>query len=144
MGFTAGQRRFLLLAFAGLALTGLAWAWSDLVHGLGPIDDGAAQATRAWLGRVHGAFAMLGLVAFGTVAAGHVPLYWKAGARRPSGIALATILTLLVITGYALYYAADDFVRAASAWGHIAAGVAATAVFALHWLRRTPGHARDC
>jgi hypothetical protein len=144
MGFSASQRRFLLFAVAGLAATGLAWAWSDLAHGLGPIDDEAAQAARAWLGRIHGAFAMLGLVAFGTVAAGHAPFHWNAGARRPSGIALAAILILLVVTGYALYYAAGDFARAASAWGHIAAGVAATAVFALHWLRRAPAGGRGC
>jgi hypothetical protein len=144
MGLSAGQRRFLLFAFAGLAATGLTWAWSDLVHGLGPIDDEAAQAARAWLGRIHGAFAMLGLVAFGTAAAGHVPLHWMAGARRPSGIALAAILVLLVATGYALYYAADDFAHVASVWTHIAAGIAATAVFALHWLRRAPAGERGC
>jgi hypothetical protein len=144
MGLSAGQRRFLLFAFVGLAATGLAWAWSDLVHGLGPIDDEAAQAARAWLGRFHGAFAMLGLVAFGTAAAGHVPLHWMAGVRRPSGIALAAIFALLGVTGYALYYAANDFARVASVWMHIAAGIAATAAFALHWLRRAPAGERGC
>jgi hypothetical protein len=137
MGFSAFQRNFLLFAFAGFALTGMAWAWSDVAHGLGPVDDEAVQAARAWLGRAHGAFAMLGLLAFGAAAATHVPRSWDAGSRRVSGIALAAIFLVLTVTGYLLYYASGDFLRVTIVYAHIAAGVAAIAAFALHWLRRT-------
>jgi hypothetical protein len=136
MGFSALQRNFLLLVFAGLAASGLVWAWSDVAHGLGPVDDETVQAARAWLGRAHGAFAMLGLLAFGAVAATHLPRSWNAGSRRASGIALAAIFLVLALTGYLLYYASGDFLRAMSAYAHIAAGVAAIAAFALHWLWR--------
>jgi hypothetical protein len=79
---------------------------------------------------------MLGLLAFGAAAATHLPRSWIAGSRRASGIALVAIILVLALTGYLLYYAAGDFLRAASAYAHIAAGVAAIAAFALHWLWR--------
>jgi hypothetical protein len=137
MGFTIARRRFLLLTCAGLAATGLAWSWIDLRHGLGPVDDPLLQSARAWLGRTHGAFAMLGLAAMGAVAVTHMRCTWRAGLRRASGIALAALSGTLAISSYALYYGSDDSLRAASACAHIAAGVAAIAVFALHWLART-------
>ena len=136
MGFATAHRRFLLLTCAGLAVTGLVWAWIDLRHGFGPVDDASLQAARAWLGRAHGAFAMLGLAAFGSVVATHVRCNWSAGSRRGSGIALAAICCGLALSGYFLYYGSDDTLRAASAWAHIVAGIAATAAFALHWLIR--------
>ena len=136
MGIAPAHRRFLLLTCAGLAVTGLAWTWIDLRHGFGPLDDASLQAARAWLGRTHGAFAMLGLAAFGSVAATHVSCNWSAGSRRGSGMALVAMCCMLAVSAYFLYYGSDDTLRAASAWAHIAAGIAATAAFALHWLMR--------
>lgn len=143
MGFAAGHRRFLLLTCAGVAATGLAWTWIDLRHGFGPVDDASLQAARAWLGRTHGAFAMLGLAAFGSVTATHIRCHWSAGSRRRSGIALGALCCALAVSAYFLYYGSDDTARIANAYAHIAVGVAAIAVFALHWLTRK-GAARDC
>lgn len=136
MGFATAHRRFLLLTCVGLAATGLAWAWIDLRHGFGPVDDMWLQGLRAWLGRAHGAFAMFGLAAFGSVAVTHVRCNWQAGSRRVSGVALAVMACVLAISAYGLYYGSDDGLRAASAWAHIAAGAAAVVLLIVHWLAR--------
>jgi hypothetical protein len=137
MGFAVAHRRFLLLTCAGLAATGLAWTWIDLRYGFGPVDDAWLLSVRAWLGRTHGAFAMLGLAAFGSVAVTHVRCNWGEGQRRASGIALVALFGLLAVSAYLLYYGSEGPLRSASAWAHIAAGVVVIVVFAVHWLART-------
>ena len=142
MGFATAHRRFLLLSCAGLAATGLAWTWIDLRYGFGPVDEPSLQAARAWLARAHGALAMLGLAAFGSVAATHIRCNWSAGSRRVSGIALTAVSCVLAVSAYFLYYVSGDALRNASAWAHIVAGAAATVVFVLHWL--APNAGRGC
>ena len=132
----------LYLAFAGVAVTGLAWSWVDLAHGLGPNADDTLQLAKTWLGKTHGAFALLALVAFGSTLAMHMPTGWAAGARRVSGLMLVAATLFLAASGYLLYYAAGETLRTWSAWLHIAAGIAICAAFAWHRLagagRRRP------
>ena len=130
--FATLHRWMMDLAFAGLALSGLAWTGIDLAYGLGPSADTAVQAAKAWLGRTHGAFSMLALAAFGSALALHVPEGWVAGARRSSGLGLVIATCVLAATGYLLYYAGSDALRDWSIWLHIGAGVAVCAVFAAH------------
>ena len=132
MRFSPTFRRLLLLILAGVAISGLAWTWIDLAYGFGPVEDPAFQSAKAWLGRIHGAFAMLGLAALGAVAATHVPLSWKAQIHRGSGISVAVCALALALTGYLLYYAAEDLFRAVNSYAHIVAGMAACAAFGLH------------
>ena len=132
MRFATAHRWLLYLAFAGVALSGLAWTWLDLVHGFGPSPEQFIQLAKAWLGKAHGAFAMLGLVAFGSALAIHVPTGWAGNARRASGIALVAATLLLAVTGFLLYYAGSDTLREWSTWLHLGAGVAVCAAFAGH------------
>jgi hypothetical protein len=136
MRFATAHRWMLYGTFTGLALTGLAWFWLDLAHGLGPSPDDAIQLAKAWLGKGHGAFAMLGLVGFGSALAIHVPTGWVGNARRASGLALVATTLLLAVTGFLLYYAAGEDLRAWSAWIHLGAGIATCAAFAWHRLAR--------
>ena len=133
MRFTHLHRRLLLLALAALALTGLVWTALDLAYGLGPVEDQAAQLTKAWLGRLHGALAMVALVALGSVLPLHLPAGWKARAHLASGLSVTTVAVALVASGYLLYYAADDGMRSISVYAHIVAGVGACVLFGIHW-----------
>lgn len=133
MRFTVLHRRLLLLALASLALTGLAWTALDLAYGIGPAEAQAAQLAKAWLGRLHGAVAMAALVALGSVLPLHLPAGWKARAHLASGLSVSAIAGALIVSGYLLYYAADESVRSVSVYAHVAAGIAACVLFAVHW-----------
>ena len=132
MRFSTVHRWLLFLAFAGIAVTGLAWAGLDLVNGFGPSPGAAVQSAKSWLGRVHGAFAMLALAAFGSALAIHVPAGWSASARRVSGLVLVIATSVLAATGYLLYYAGSETLRDWSTGLHLGAGAAVCAAFAWH------------
>jgi hypothetical protein len=132
MRFATFHRWLLYVAFAGIAASGLAWTGVDLVDGFGPSANAAVQSAKFWLGRVHGAFAMLALAAFGSALALHVPAGWLAAARRVSGLALVFATCVLAATGYLLYYAGSDALRDWSVWLHLGAGVAVCVAFAWH------------
>jgi hypothetical protein len=131
--FSILHRRLLLIALGGLALTGLTWTWLDLAYGLGPVDASVAQLAKTWLGRLHGALAMAALVALGSVLPLHLPAGWRARTHLASGLSFLGTGAVLVASGYLLYYGADEGLRWLSAYGHIAAGIAACVLFAIHW-----------
>ena len=134
MRFATAHRWLMYLTFAGLALSGLCWTWLDLAHGLGPSPDATVQLAKAWLGKLHGAFAMLALAAFGSALAVHVPTGWVGSARRASGLVLVAAILLLGATGYLLYYASSETLREWSAWLHLGIGFAVCAAVVWHRL----------
>ena len=87
---------------------------------------------RALLMKIHGAAAMAGMVLLGALLARHVPCGWKTRASRISGAALLTALLSLVLSGYALYYAGSESLRAFASQTHFWIGVALAVVFAVH------------
>jgi hypothetical protein len=86
--------------------------------------------------KVHGFSAALALVLLGWVAADHVPKAWRQGRRRSSGPILLGLLALLSLSGWALYYTADEAWRAWMATGHRWMGVALPVLGCLHGIRR--------
>ena len=133
MKFSATHRAFLLAALGCLGLSGLAWALIDLAFGLGPLDQPVLQSAKVWLGRIHGGFGLLGLIAVGSVLPLHTVAGWRARAHLRTGPALIALFALLILSGYILYYAVEDSTRSMDAWLHIGAGLAAILAFALHW-----------
>jgi hypothetical protein len=130
-----------LLAVAGLLLvTGAVWLALHYTAGAGAGE--LPHPMEAWLMRVHGLAAFAGLFILGVLAGAHIPQGWRASGRhrrarqRATGVALCTLGTLVVLTGYALYYFAPDTVRPALGWGHAGIGTAMTALGAFH--RRAP------
>jgi MFS family permease len=87
---------------------------------------------RALLMKIHGAAAMAGMVLLGALLARHVPCGWKKRANRISGAALLMASLWLVVSGYALYYAGSESLRAVASQTHFWIGVALAVVFALH------------
>jgi hypothetical protein len=84
--------------------------------------------------KIHGAAAMVALVAIGSLLAFHVPGGWAERRSRPSGSAMLVICALLTLTGYLLYYAGAETARDISSYVHLALGLALPVVLGAHLL----------
>lgn len=111
--------------------TGAAWAW---LHYL--VDERVALPAIAWLMKIHGAAAMLSLVLLGSVLFQHIGAGWRLARNRSSGITILALAALLAVTGYLLYYAGDERIRSFSSLLHLAIGVIAPLLLAVHVLPR--------
>ena len=122
MRLAASLRLSLYAATAVLLTTGLAWLAAR----------SAAPRLAAPLMSVHGACAMvIGAVA-GAIAALHVPAAWRETRNRASGMVLATLLIVAAATGWLLYYAGGESLRAAASVLHWVLGIGIPALLAAH------------
>ena len=97
------HRWSLYLAFLALLLTGLAWAWLHRLDETGT-DSASWRELKPGLMKVHG-FAAVGFVLLlGTLLPVHVRHSWHARRNRPNGVFFLSAVSLLTLTGYALYY----------------------------------------
>jgi hypothetical protein len=119
------QRRLLYSSFAVLLLTGIYWA---MLH-YGGLH---AYVSEPFLMKLHGAAAMVLLVAIGSVLPAHVPTGWITKRSRTSGTTVLAGCAVLAITGYLLYYAGNETVRDAASYVHLALGVVLPLVFGAH------------
>jgi hypothetical protein len=92
----------------------------------------ALHPSEIWWLRLHGA-ALLGfLVAFGAMIPTHMRATWRGRVNRGSGLSMVSLVVILVVTGYGLYYAADENIRPWISAAHWAIGLAAAAAILLH------------
>ena len=126
------QRCFLYAVFALLFLSGTAWAyWNYLV----PEPRNFELSAKAWAMKIHGAAAMVILVLVGMLLTGHVRSSWRVRRNRGNGSLFLSAFGILTITGYGLYYAGGENLRAWSSWIHLAVGLALPLLLILHiWL----------
>jgi hypothetical protein len=126
------QRCFLYAVFALLFVSGTAWAyWNYLV----PESRDFELSAKAWAMKIHGAAAMAILVLVGMLLTGHVRCAWRARRNRGNGSLLLGAFGILTITGYGLYYAGAERLRAWTSWIHLAVGLALPVLLILHiWL----------
>ena len=111
--------------------SGLAW-W--LLAHFGQIEGEfgpAPHPAQAWLLRLHGAAAFASLLTLGALLPIHVKRAWRAAKNRRSGTALGSLVALQILTGYALYYAADAL-RDRAGQVHLALGLGLPVMLALH------------
>jgi hypothetical protein len=121
--------RLLYGVLALLFFSGAAWAyWNDLVSSVGDFEMNA----KTWAMRIHGA-AILVLV--GMLLTGHVRFAWRARRNRGNGSLFLGAFGILTVTGYGLYYAGGESLRAWTSWIHLAVGLALPLLLLLHiWL----------
>lgn len=119
----AWQRALLYAVLALLVLSGALWE---------------AGIARAALIKLHGAVAMASLVGLGALLARHVTCGWATKGNRATGIAMLAALLWLVVSGYLLYYAGDEALRAYASQTHFWVGLALAGVLALHQGRHAP------
>jgi uncharacterized membrane protein len=79
------------------------------------------------------------LVLIGTLLNEHVRLAWRARRNRANGSVFLSAFAFLTITGYGLYYAGDERLRAWTSWVHLAVGLVLPILLLIHILlgRRT-------
>ncbi|HUL19566.1 MAG TPA: hypothetical protein VLV29_09910 [Steroidobacteraceae bacterium] len=127
-------RTTLLGVCALLWLSGALWLLLDLWF---PEHNEFGSLPNPWeapLLRLHGLVAVAAVFLFGWVAAGHIPVRWRQGMNRPSGLWLLGFAGILVLSGYALYYTTAQL-HAAAALVHEWLGLAALIAALAHWRR---------
>jgi hypothetical protein len=111
-------------------------AWLVVHHLVKPQDAFGLQNTSSevWWLRVHGAFAFLALWTGGLLWGVHVVRAWRRGHNRWSGGALFAALSILIVTGYLLYYVGNEHARDIISWIHWVLGLAIPMSYGIHRL----------
>jgi hypothetical protein len=123
------HRRLLYFVLALLFLSGVAWAyWKYLAESPSDLE----VSGKAWAIKTHGAAAMGILVLIGMLLSGHVRLAWRARRNPINGSFFLGAFAVLTITGYGLYYAGSERLRAWASWIHVAVGLALPLLLILH------------
>ena len=107
-------------ATAVLAVSGILWLGLHYFLALPGEYGPQIHPLEPWMLRLHGAAAMAGLIIYGSLLPVHIRRAWSIRRNIVLGIALITIMLLLTVTGYLLYYAGDETTR--------------PVISAVHWL----------
>ena len=125
-----------------LAASGILWlAFHFFVHYKGAFGDAPHPLTAWWL-KLHGAAAMLALLGTGSMTLTHMRRAWHLRRNRGSGTALAAATIVLAASGYLLYYAGSEAMRAATSIAHWTVGLACIALLPFHVLLGRRGSRR--
>jgi hypothetical protein len=119
-------------ALSALVVTGAWWAVVHYFPAAAGMDELRAARTSSLLMKVHGAVAMAALILLGMLICQHVPAGWKTTYNRTSGVLALAVLSLLVLTGYLLYYAGDEVYRSFASYAHLGVGLALALVVIAH------------
>ncbi len=112
--------------FGLLLLTGAGWMIADRHR-----DEAAWQEWPAFLLKIHGAAAMVALLVLGALVL-HIKRGWAAKVNRWSGASVIALNVFLVVTGYGLYYAGDENLRARLSRWHAWIGLGTLLILPLH------------
>jgi hypothetical protein len=129
-------RAAVYIVLGGLWVSGCGWLILDLCCPKRGPFGAEPHPLEPPLLLIHGIAAVLGMYLLGWITARHVLRWWPARMRRVSGGALAAMLALLVLSGFALFFVSDDFWQRAAALSHEVLGVAVTAFAVQHWFFR--------
>ena len=122
---------FACLVSGAVFATGAAWAWLHYLTG-SPNEFGGTTPAESWMLKAHGAAAMLVLVLLGTLLPMHVKFAWRAGRNLRTGLSLLAVFLFLSLSGYGLYYAGSERLRAWTSLGHLWVGLALPPIMIFH------------
>jgi hypothetical protein len=98
----------------------------------------APHPLESWWLTLHGASAFAAVLAFGWLWNAHVTKGWATRRKRPSGGLLVATVAWLTFSGYLLYYAGQEEVRAVTSLLHWSVGLLCLIPFAIHRFRDHP------
>jgi hypothetical protein len=120
----------------------LDWVLHGWCHREGPFGP-QPHPLEPWMLRLHGAAAMLGLVALGSVLPSHVFRFWTLARNRAAGGSFLALLLVLVASGYGLYYLGGERWRELCRDTHLYIGLVSAPAFGLHlWRGFAARHSR--
>lgn len=125
-----------LVVSGGLALwaSGALWLW---LHYFGQTKGEFGPETNPlepWMMRIHGAAMIAALIALGSLLVVHVWRGWLYRAHRVHGAILLSLVALLTVSGYLLYYASDEWGRPQISIVHWIIGLVMPAAFTWHYI----------
>jgi hypothetical protein len=128
------RRRLAVYVILGaLWLSGLVWLVLDqFFESRGPFGM-IPSPWRPPVLLVHGVLAILSMYLLGWVTVRHVIRLWPGRLRRLSGGALAALLALLALSGFALFFVSDDRWQHLAAVVHEVLGLGITLLAIQHW-----------
>jgi hypothetical protein len=128
----------------GVWMSGAGWL---MVHYLLKHQDSfgiPGNSAETWWLKVHGAFSFLAIWGGGFLWGFHIIKAWPRHQHRWSGGILITALLLLILSGYLLYYVADERSRESISLFHWIVGLGFPVAYLTHRLtKRTSGIASD-
>jgi len=132
------DRRFrwgVYAVFALLVATGTVWIVADRLK---DSDNGEFwQAVAANQLMIHGGAAMVTLVMVGALIPIHMLRAWRGRLNVVTGIAMATVNVVLVVTAFGLYYLGSETLRPIISDIHIVSGFVIAPLFIFHvWFGR--------
>jgi membrane protease YdiL (CAAX protease family) len=128
------QRRAIYGTGSALLLTGLLWLlFHYALQQPGEFGPRPHPLEYQCL-RLHGAAAMLALVAFGSLLPGHLQRGWQRRQNRGAGVVITGLVIAMAVTGYGLYYLATENSRGWISALHWILGLAAVPALAWHGL----------
>jgi hypothetical protein len=140
MRLSRHHQKWIYAVGGSLVGSGVAWLIAHyLLVGANPFGETHHPSEPWWL-RLHGAAVMAFLVVLGTILPGHVTRAWSLR-KRPiqsvrrnvvTGILMLSLVAVLALTGYALYYSGSEELRPYISTGHWVMGLAAAAGFYQH------------
>ncbi len=92
-----------------------------------------------WLLKLHGAFAFAAIWLFGLVWGTHMAVAWPIRRRRLSGSLFAAAISWLVLSGYLLYYTANETARSVVSLSHGGIGLALPLLYWAHRIKKGQG-----
>ena len=122
------QKYSLYAVLALLFLSGVMWAYWNYLWSTGDFETSG----KVWAMKIHGAAAMAVLVLIGMLLNGHVRFAWRARRNRTNGSVFLGAFAVLIITGYGLYYAGGETLRAWTSWIHLAIGLVLPILLLIH------------
>ncbi|MEO7597598.1 MAG: hypothetical protein ABIV50_01610 [Opitutus sp.] len=115
-------RRWFYTVFAVLFLSGVIWLALSLTQAASE-SDSEVRAAQPALMKIHGAAAMASIFLLGVILPLHIRRGWKSGRNRTTGSVMIGLCAVLILSGYALYYAGGEQARHASALLHDGLGL---------------------
>jgi len=132
------NRRIGLYAVAiGVWLTGGLWLiYHYFLEREGPFGFESHPLEKTWL-ILHAGFSFAAIWLLGMLWAIHIVRGWNMKWRRRSGGTMVGVMLVLVVSGCSLYYIDSQVIDEWTAILHWAVGLAALAVFFIHWLSKS-------
>jgi type IV secretory pathway VirB2 component (pilin) len=127
-------RRLLYAAVAAVAASGAVSLSAKYLFATAGTEGPVLPAWASMASTVHGGFALLATVVFGATLGAHAYLYRRATYNRLLGYLLIAAFSILLLTGYGLYYLGNDTLRGLSSLLHWTSGIALLPILIAHVL----------